>query len=250
MNRLSSEPVLTAGSERYFLGLDLGQSQDFTALVALCRRTWRLPTGKTEQRFAARGIRRWPLGTLYTDIAKDIAALTARAPAGRNANPLSGCVLGIDGTGVGKGVLEIIRAAKPCAKLVTVVITGGHSAHADGLGWHVPKKELVGAVMAVLQSRRLEIPGNLAEAKTLEKELLAFRAKITAKGNEQFEVDWRSRNHDDLVLALAIAAWLAQQEQPATIKPRVILPGPDILRGNNPGMPALPPTGARAKHLR
>lgn len=243
-------PVLVPGSDRYFLGLDLGQTQDHTALVALCRRTWRVAEHKTQWRFTARGIRRWPLDKLYTEIARDLAVLTARTPAGQKPNPLAGCVLGVDGTGVGKGVLEIIRTAGPAAKLVCVLITAGHAAHADGAGWHVPKKELVSAVMALLQSRRLEIPANLSEAATLEKELLGFRAKITAAGHETFEADWRTRPHDDLVLALAIAAWLGQQDRPEGAKPAVVIPGPLDTAANIPGMPRLPPRAARAPHLR
>ena len=40
--------------------------------------------------------------------------------------------------------------------------------------------------------------------------LQAFRVKVTAAGNETFEA-WRKRDHDDLVLAVACAAWLAEK---------------------------------------
>jgi hypothetical protein len=40
-------------------------------------------------------------------------------------------------------------------------------------------------------------------------ELLAFRAKVTASANETFEA-WRERDHDDLVLAVATAAWVGE----------------------------------------
>src|SRR5262249_20623470 len=44
----------------------------------------------------------------------------------------------------------------------------------------------------------------------LAKEMQAFRVKITTTGNETFEA-WRERDHDDLVLAVALAAWLGER---------------------------------------
>ncbi|HTU22511.1 MAG TPA: hypothetical protein VMG10_31020, partial [Gemmataceae bacterium] len=44
----------------------------------------------------------------------------------------------------------------------------------------------------------------------LESELSTFTAKITAAGNETFQADWRTKAHDDIVLATAIAAWVGE----------------------------------------
>ena len=47
-------------------------------------------------------------------------------------------------------------------------------------------------------------------AEVLVRELSTFRAKVNiATGNESFEA-WRSRDHDDMVLAVALAAWLGE----------------------------------------
>jgi hypothetical protein len=71
----------------------------------------------------------------------------------------------------------------------------------------------------VLQSRRLTIPDSIPEAETLQKELLAFRAKVTLdKDDEVFGADWRTRPHDDMVLAVAIAVWLAEYTGQGTIE--------------------------------
>jgi hypothetical protein len=194
--------------ERFFLGLDLGQSVDHSALVALQRTA--LPTTlkctsywRTRYRYEVRGLKRWPLKTSYTQIATDVAVLVAEPP-------LAGCVLGVDKTGVGAGVLEIIQVARPNAVIRPILITAGHEVTPDGAGYKVPKVELVAVVTALLESDRLAIPRSIPEAKTLGKELQAFRAKVTVAGNEQLAADWRTRQHDDMVLALAIAAWLGQ----------------------------------------
>jgi hypothetical protein len=62
--------------QRFFLGLDIGQAQDHTALVALQRTP--LPpaerSGRRRYRYEVRGLKRWPLRTPYITIAADVAA--------------------------------------------------------------------------------------------------------------------------------------------------------------------------------
>ena len=41
-----------------------------------------------------------------------------------------------------------------------------------------------------------------------------FRVKVTAARHEVFQ-SWREGQHDDLVLAVALAAWLGEQALPA-----------------------------------
>jgi hypothetical protein len=209
-------------TERVFLGLDLGQSQDFTALVALRREDGPPYSGRPRTSYEVRGIRRWALRTAYTRIAQDVAALVERPP-------LAGCVPGTDATGVGAGVVEIIATARPNAVLRPVLITSGHAVTGDGVTVHVPKIALVSIVTALLDGDRLAIPATLPEAKTLATELRQFRAKVTAAGRETYEADWRVRAHDDMVLALAIAAWLGEN----TIDP----PDPPIWVAP-PGLPS------------
>jgi hypothetical protein len=197
--------------ERHILGLDLGQSMDFSALVALRQREvpdWSRSTYRAtvyRRTYVVRGIRRWPLKTPYTAIAEDVARLVSEPP-------LAGCTLGIDRTGCGQPVVEMVRSHRPNARIVPVFITAGHRANPDPQGgWLVPKVELCAAVSVLLQSDRLEIPAVLPEAAVLGRELQAFRAKVTASGHESLEADWRSRQHDDLVLGLAISAWIGER---------------------------------------
>jgi hypothetical protein len=192
--------------DEYFLGLDLGQSMDFTALVALRRRETPDPDrpGKIIRRYVARGIKRWPLKTPYTTIVPDVVDLVSRPP-------LAGCTLGVDRTGCGQPVVDMLRAARPQARVVPIFITAGHQVTAEGGGWNVPKSELCSCTNVVTQQGRLEIPATLPEAETLGRELQAFRAKVSNSGREVLEADWRERQHDDLVLALAIAAWLGER---------------------------------------
>jgi hypothetical protein len=191
-------------AEAYFLGLDLGQARDFSALCALRR----LDRPRGGSLHTLRGLKRWPLGTLYTAICAEVVGLVGRPP-------LAGCQLGIDHTGVGGAFVDMIKAAGPHATVRPVQITAGSAVTADGMGFHVAKVELVGTLHRVLQEQRLEIPESIPDRATLQQELLAFRARVSAQGHESFEADWRTRAHDDLVLSVAIAVWLAEHLRPA-----------------------------------
>jgi hypothetical protein len=56
----------------------------------------------------------------------------------------------------------------------------------------------------------LKIAKGLPEAENLAHELSSFKVKVNVNsGKETFE-SWRERDHDDLVLAVALAAWLGE----------------------------------------
>ena len=210
----------------YLAGLDLGQASDFTALAVLertrpaplesrgetfqVRQTWsgietvpvRPAPPVRERTYALRHLERFPLGTSYPSICARIVELFA-------APPLAGGTLVVDQTGVGRAVVDMIHRARPRARIRPITITAGHDVVPDGAGWHVPKKELVSVLQVLLQSKRLQVARALPMAAVLVKELECFRVKITASANETFEA-WRERDHDDLVLAAAMAAWVGE----------------------------------------
>ena len=211
----------------YLAGLDLGQTNDFTALAILERtrpaepadswgETFRVrqhgsgietvpvrPTApKRERTYAVRHLERFPLGTSYPAICERMVELFAEPP-------LRSATLVIDQTGVGRAVVDMIRRARPRASIRPITITAGHDIVPDEAGWRVPKKELVSALQVLLQSHRLQVASKLPMASVLLKELESFRVKITAAANETFE-SWRERDHDDMVLAVALAAWVGE----------------------------------------
>jgi hypothetical protein len=199
-------------SERCFVGLDLGQAQDFTALAVLQRPHVYPgdPPARRRPDYALRHLQRFPLGTPYPEVVKAVLGLL-RTP------PLPGCVLVIDQTGVGRPVVDLLadglRDHVTCS-FFPVTITAGHEATVgEGGGLRVPKKELVAAVQVLLQSRRLHVARSLPDAPVLVRELENFRVKVTASAHETFEA-WRERDHDDLVLAVALAAWVGERALP------------------------------------
>jgi hypothetical protein len=206
----------------YFVGLDLGQASDYTALAILERTkpTDRIyssaeafygldavPVGETtpkkEKSFAVRHLERFPQGTSYPVICERVVDLFDEPP-------LLGGTLAVDQTGVGRAVVDMIRRAQPQAIIRPITIVSGHAVLPDDAGWHVPKKELVSVLQVLLQSRRLQVARGLPMASVLVRELETFRVKITASANETFE-SWRERDHDDLVLSVAMAAWVGDR---------------------------------------
>lgn len=196
-------------------GLDLGQTTDFSALAVL-ERAWepgRAGRKDAQSAYSVRHLERFPLGTPYTAVCTRVADLFA-------APPLAGSRLAVDQTGVGRPVVDVLRAGGSGgplrAVLTAVTITAGSKAHKDEAGdWMVPKKELVSTLQVLLQARRLKVSAALPEATTLVKELKGFQVKITAAANETFgAAGWREGSHDDLVLAVAIAAWEGERCRP------------------------------------
>ncbi len=209
----------------FTLALDLGQVQDYAALALLQAeevpdesapppREGRPDDRPLVRRYSARHLHRWQLGTKYGQIVKDVEALLTDPPqpaAPHGPLVLAGCDLVIDQTGVGAAVVERFEeAGLPCTIRPALITAGHQESFADG-HWNVPKKHLVGVLQVLLQGRRLLVGKGLPLAETLAKELTTFKVKVSVQtGNESFEA-WRERDHDDLVLAVALAAWWAEK---------------------------------------
>jgi hypothetical protein len=194
-------------------GLDLGQVQDPTALVVLQRDLKPHPVRRASfvWFYQLRHIARFRLGTPYTSNDPERPGIGEQVRDILSTPPLPGTLLAVDQTGVGRAVVDTLHTLSLPVTLVPITITSGHKStwQEDG-SIHAAKKDLVAALQVLFASDRLRIARSLAEAPTLEKELKNFRAKITTAGSETFEA-WRDSDHDDLVLATAIAVFLSEQ---------------------------------------
>jgi hypothetical protein len=185
----------------YFLGLDLGQAADCTALVI----AERLPT-KPKRSFHLRHIQRFKLGTPYPTIVNEVKALT-------ETKDLKGqCTLVIDQTGCGRPEYDLFVTARLSCPLSGVSIHGGDNTTREGRQWRVPKRNLVTTIQVLLQEQRLKIADVLPEALILLKELLNFCQKIDPLTAHDSYSAWREGGHDDLVLAKALACWITDHQ--------------------------------------
>src|SRR5215210_3924459 len=222
----------------FILGLDLGQAWDYTALAVL-EQTWHEIEGVPTTRYDVRHLERMPLGTPYPEVVKQV---------GQRVNALRGLdasvTLVVDQTGVGRPVVDLLRdAALPC-RLVPIMITGGQAVTQteEQVGWvkeigfHVPKRDLVSVLAVLLQSERIRVARQLPAAQLLVQELLNFRVKISLTGRDSYGAgeEWRDGAHDDLVLAVALAAWYG--ENPPTVPMGVVAFGTATIKRREPGM--------------
>lgn len=181
---------------KFVVGLDLGQSNDYTALSILEKLS--PEGGGKELAYHCRHLER-VRGLPYPAIVDKVSAMLH--------NPaLKGyAALVVDQTGVGAPVVDLFRQAK--LKPVGVMIHGGDKIMHEGGTWRAPKRDLVGVLQVLLQSGRLKISSKLALGPILQQEMLNFRVKIDPITAHDSYSAWREQDHDDLVLSVALAAW-------------------------------------------
>lgn len=186
-------------------GLDLGQSKDFTALACLDRQPAPAGSGRRRFRYDVVWLQAWELGTKYTDIAAGVKALYDRPQLARTR-------LATDFGGVGRPVYDQLKAVRVQARIVPVLLTAGKLVHKDEKSgsWNVPKRDLVAVLQVLLQANLLRWSTKLPLAPRLERELADFRVTITKARNETFGAE--ASQHDDLVLAVMLAAWLGEHD--------------------------------------
>ncbi len=200
------------------IGVDLAQSRDRTALVALetfkpelevsveqfnqmntvnraLRGRVRMPRSQLHHQISH--IQRFPPGISYPE---QVTALLRAADALSTEEQAR---LVIDATGVGRPVVDMVRQA--CDYPVTAVtITGGSEVVKSGRNAAVPKTDLVGCVEVVLSTRRLHCEPGLPHSADLDHELRSFGYEMSPTGRPKYA---GKGAHDDLVTALSLALW-------------------------------------------
>jgi hypothetical protein len=181
----------------FFVGVDLAQRDDFTAIAI----GEKIRHADAKPDLHVRYLRRMR-GVSYPQVADFVREVMAW-PA------LNGAELYADATGVGRAIVDLMRERGLSVR--PVVITGGDNATREGSEHHVPKRDLVAAVQVLLQTRRLHVARELAEADNLASELGNFAVNINARGHDTYNA--AGSGHDDLVIAVALIAWAMNQGQ-------------------------------------
>lgn len=198
----------------YIAGLDPGKQRDPAALGVMeqVEGPEPLAPGRTCWHYTLVGLQSFPLGTPYATIGEQrgIGELVRDRFA---APPLAGCMVGVDATGVGTAVVDVLRSLGPNCNLVAVTITGGEGYRQEGLSWHVSKRSLVSNFVGLLHSGRFKALANLPLKRAWDAQLAAFREKQRPSGSLSWEAE-NERDKDDLVLAVMIAAWLGERHAP------------------------------------
>jgi hypothetical protein len=207
----------SSSSSHNFVGLDLGQARDHTAVCVIQRDVdtgvrfdyvrWLRTQYESRPEYCIRYLERLPLQVAYPDVvnAVDVLMGSLEGPS----------TLIVDATGVGAPVVDLFLRARLRCEILPVVITPGHtqtvspSAPGGRLWHHVPKRDLVLGLQLALQQQKLSVAEGLAHFPHFSDELRSMQLRLTPAGNTQFGV-WREGKHDDLVLAAALATWRMQ----------------------------------------
>ena len=175
----------------FVIGADLGQANDHTAVAVIEKAIF----------LDLRHLERLPLGLDYPGMADRVLAVQRALP---------GSKIILDYTGVGRPVADIMRGKG--ADLVPISITGGKKTHCVDGAWRVPKRELVRGVSKALENGLLRIAKGLPFAAALEAEFKYFEVKISERGHDSYG---GKSEHDDLVIAVALAVWAVEQDATA-----------------------------------
>jgi hypothetical protein len=122
------------------------------------------------------------------------------------------CVVVADATDVGAPVVDMLRSGQLGCEVTAVNITGGEQETRSGIVWNVPKRDLMTGLLVLLERRELRIALRLKEAGPLVRELTDVRMTAGSGGNVRMGADGGGQ-HDDLVVALALACWRAKRKQ-------------------------------------
>jgi len=215
----------------FFIGLDLGQLNDYTALAiaerieppvaSLSAYPWQPghplyekgkhlvstpqpPLLKVQAYYHLRHLQRFPLRTSYPSIVAEVKALVSLPELDDDVT------LVVDHTGVGVAVFDMLEDADLPCPLYGVTIHGGNTVTYERGRYAVPKRDLITFMQVLLQHTRLRIAKDLPDAGTLTKELLEYRLKIDpTTAHDSYNA--REGKHDDVILAAALACWLGEK---------------------------------------
>ena len=185
-----------------YIGVDLGQANDYTAVAVIEGLVY-------YDHYRCVALDRWR-GELYPAIVKKVEDIVnSYMLAGENVYLL------VDRTGCVRPIVDemFTHGLNP----IGVTITGLGEPSCEYLNkwksrqaWAVPKRDLITNLVLRVQNRELTLLDHLPLAPALLAEMLSMTAKINSRtGNDSYGAE-KAGEHDDLVTALSLAAWWAQ----------------------------------------
>jgi len=115
--------------------------------------------------------------------------------------------------GVGAPVVDMLRPRERGLPDLAGDYYGRRDRAERGRHCSVPKRDLIVGVQVVLQRGELQIAAGLEHSATLVEEMAGMRVRVTPSGHEQYAA-WREGEHDDMVLAVALACWGVRKVHP------------------------------------
>lgn len=188
---------------KFWIGWDVAQSADYSGVSVLQK----IGTG-----YALLYLERLPQGMEYPAQMDHIQSLLSRKELAQAEKTLC-----IDATGVGAPIVD--EANKRGLNPVSVTITAGNAPHwnDDKSRLRCPKKDLVSNLVVLAQGGSMKIADGLHYADVLSKELSSFEVRVNPDTRNVSFGNWpREGAHDDLVLSVALALYVAEYRHART----------------------------------
>jgi hypothetical protein len=191
---------------RFTIGLDLGQRRDPAAIVIVEKEeNYYTEYVQRPAQMMVRYAATFPLGTPYPVVVAAVRSLV------RQSDIRDQCSLVLDITGVGIPVADMFRSARLGCGLDAVTITSGGRQTSVNSEYSVPRQDLISGVQLMLEQGLLRISAAMPQRGRLVRELMSMRMTRSPTGNVRLGADG-SGEHDDLVIALALAVWRAKRK--------------------------------------
>lgn len=212
---------------RYYLSVDLGEVNDYTAISVLEQvYEWKVkdpmfrdPADVKNNKLLSRYHVVWieRMRQSYPDVQDRIKTLI-------ESNELKfETELIVDATGVGRAVIDNMRRKK--LNPIAITITGGNQVTRTDEGYNVPKRDLSAALQFVFQSQRIKFADfpetdvyQTPSKEVIIRELQSFTVRINRHAHDQYEA--AAGVHDDIVLSLAMGLWYAEKQRVDMVFPK------------------------------
>jgi phage FluMu gp28-like protein len=207
---------------RFVAGLDVAQQNDWTGLVVL-ELIYAPNNHKKLDEVRLVALERWQ--KLYPYTLEELGVIFSEETLKRRT------ILATDATGPGLHLYEdMVRdeALISCVgkeRITPVVITPGQNEGRDGKFRMVPKHLLITRLQSAIRRRQIRVPRKLPLYNILESELEGYEMKLN-EGSKRVTFYNNPRDggpeHDDTILALALAHWCVHYKPKGSTKLRVV----------------------------
>jgi len=207
---------------RFVAALDVAQQADWTGLVVL-ELIYAPNNHKKLAEVRLVALERWQ--KLYPDTLEELGVIFSEETLKRRT------ILATDATGPGLHLYEdMVRdealiSSLGKERITPVVITPGQNEGRDGKFRKVPKPLLITRLQSAIRRRQIRVPRKLPLYNILESELEGYEMKLS-EGSKRVTFFNNPRDggpeHDDTILALALAWWRANYKPKGSTKLRII----------------------------
>lgn len=190
-------------TRRYFLGVDLAKSLDYTSLAVIEMEYQAVVKDFVYHLWALDRIR----GVDYPQITELILATIGRLE--KEPGMDDGPHLALDASGLGAPIRDYLKQnpkfrTQSSKTIFPVCFTGGESARRDPAtgNYNISKSLIIGNFLSLMQHHRFDYAPDLQALPLLEQEIASFKRHTTQSGKTGFDAE--SGAHDDLICSICI----------------------------------------------